>query len=404
MSNDAVISALQNALAESPDDVDVRIHLIELLLESGAAESALEHCNTVLAAEPANARALTYAAKAADASGDEQKAASFRTLAKAVSGESEDGPVAVPLGGKPQLRVVGGNEPFAEEADGDEVVTLADVAGLADVKKRLDFAFLGPIRNPELARAYGKKLRGGLMLYGPPGCGKTYIARALAGELGASFVSVGLNDVLDMWMGESEKRLHAIFENARESAPTVLFFDELDAIGRKRADLGTSATREVVNQLLAELDGASTGDSAVFVLGATNLPWDVDTALKRPGRFDRSIFVCPPDLEARQRILELNLEGRPTDKLSLSAVAKKTAEFSGADIAHICETATEMALARAMDSGTMEPISDKDLAAAMKEISPSIGRWFQSAKNYALFANNSGEFNDLAEYITAHRL
>jgi SpoVK/Ycf46/Vps4 family AAA+-type ATPase len=379
--------------------------LADLLLKAGKPGQALAHCQQALAREPANGKVLALAATAASESGDAGKAASFRKLALALGEDLDiDGPVPVPTSGKPSLTVVGGRDPLPAPEPADDKITLDDVAGLADVKKRLDLAFLGPIRNPELAKAYGKKMRGGLMLYGPPGCGKTYIARALAGELGADFVSVALNDVMDMWLGESEKRLHGLFEAARDNEPTVLFFDELDAIGRKRSDLGASAAREVVNQLLAELDGVGTGDKAVFVLGATNLPWDVDTALKRPGRFDRSIFVVPPDKPARLRMLELNFEDRPTRKLNLESIAAKTDGFSGADIAHICDTATELALARALDSGVMEPITDKDIAAAMGEIRPSIGKWFQSARNYALFANNSGEFNDLADYITANRI
>src|SRR5438477_10971954 len=122
------------------------------------------------------------------------------------------------------------------------------------VKRRLDIAFLGPMRNPDLRKAYGKSLRGGLLLYGPPGCGKTYIARATAGELGARFLSVGLSDVLDMWLGNSERNLHEIFETARRNRPCVLFFDEIDALGRKRSLMREGGARTVVNQLLADMD------------------------------------------------------------------------------------------------------------------------------------------------------
>src|SRR5205085_5447940 len=130
-------------------------------------------------------------------------------------------------------------------------MTLADVGGMAEVKRRLNMAFLAPLRNPQIMRTYGKSLRGGLMLYGPPGCGKTFIARALAGELGAKFLSVGLSDVLDMWLGESERKLREIFDTARRNAPAVLFFDEIDALGQKRSHLRGGAGRNIVNQLLA---------------------------------------------------------------------------------------------------------------------------------------------------------
>ena len=154
-------------------------------------------------------------------------------------------------------------------------------------------------------------MRGGLLLWGPPGCGKTFLARAVAGELGARFATVGLHQVLDMWLGNSEKQLHELFEMARRSSPCVLFFDELDAIGHSRMDLGRSAARNVVAQLLVELDGVERSNEGIFVIGATNQPWDVDPALRRPGRFDRTMLVLPPDAPAREAILRSNLRDRP---------------------------------------------------------------------------------------------
>ena len=320
--------------------------------------------------------------------------------------DNNEPPEKVRIGGPPDLRVVGGVDADQDiERDTDERrITLADVGGLEAVKRRIDLAFLGPLRNPAMAKAYGKKMRGGLLLYGPPGCGKTYIARALAGELRAGFMSIGLSDVMNMYYGESEQRLHALFETARQNAPTVLFMDELDALGRKRSDLKLSAGREVVNQLLQELDGMQTGDESLFVLGATNLPWDIDGALKRPGRFDRAIFVEPPDQVAREHILSMNLADRPVEKVDTGALAKKTRGYSGADLAFVCEMATEKTLERAMSSGEMQPITDKDLKLALKEVRPSIASWFETARNYAMFANASGEFNDLAEYIQENRI
>jgi len=191
-------------------------------------------------------------------------------------------------------------------------IKLADVAGMEDVKARLEVSLLGPIRNPELMRAYKISARGGLLLYGPPGCGKTFLAKAVSGELDANFYPIGISDVLQQYLGNSERAVHEIFEVARRNAPCVLFFDEVDALGMRRANMrGASGHRTVVNALLAETDPATSDNTGVYVIGATNAPWDVDPALRRPGRFDRMIFVGLPDSEARAEIVRIHLRERP---------------------------------------------------------------------------------------------
>jgi SpoVK/Ycf46/Vps4 family AAA+-type ATPase len=284
-------------------------------------------------------------------------------------------------------------------------VTLADVGGLKDVKRRLELSFLAPMRNPELRVQFGKSLRGGLLLWGPPGCGKTFIARALAGELGATFYEVGLSDVLDMYIGNSERNLRSIFEAARRNRPCLLFFDEIDALGQKRTNLrhGGTALRGVVNQMLAELDGATSDNEGIFVLAATNHPWDVDSALLRPGRFDRSVLVLPPDVEARTAILGFHLRGRPAEPFDLRPLAKATEGFSGADLALACEQATEAAMEVSMESGTVQPITKRQLTEAIQSIRPSIGEWLETARNYALYSNDSGTYDELATYLKRRR-
>lgn len=199
------------------------------------------------------------------------------------------------------------------------------MAGLDHVKRRLELSLFAQIRNPEMRKYYGRSMRDGLLLYGPPGCGKTFIARAAAGELAASFLAVGLHDVLDMDLGESERKLHELFETARRTAPCVLFIDEIDALGWKRSLQRRSAARDVVNQLLAEMDSVASANEGVFILAATNHPWDVDTALRRPGRFDRTIFVAPPDERARKAILAFHMRERTPDAVDLGAVTNRTA-------------------------------------------------------------------------------
>lgn len=284
-------------------------------------------------------------------------------------------------------------------------ITLRDVAGMEEVKRRLNLAFLAPLKNPELLKMYGKSLRGGLLLYGPPGCGKTFVAKAVAGELNARFIAVGLTDVLDMWLGQSERNLHEIFETARRSAPCVLFFDEIDALGRKRSLMRQSAEHNIVNLLLSEMDSATHHNDGVFILAATNHPWDVDSALRRPGRFDRMLLVLPPDRPAREAVLRLHLRGKPVeDDLDLEGLAGKTENFSGADLAHLCNVATELAMESSITTGTPRRIQRADLKAALKEIRPSTGAWFETAKNFAMFANEGGVYDELLAYLRARRL
>jgi SpoVK/Ycf46/Vps4 family AAA+-type ATPase len=260
------------------------------------------------------------------------------------------------------------------------------------------------MRNPEMRRLYGKSLRGGLLLYGPPGCGKTYIARAIAGELGAAFVSIALADVLDMYIGQSERNLHEIFENARRIAPCVVFIDEIDALGRKRSFMRESAGRTIVNQLLSELDSIGSDNEGLFVLAATNHPWDVDSALRRPGRLDRMLLVLPPDAPAREGIVRAGLDGRPVEDIDVPWIVSKTDGYSGADVVHLCDSAAELAMADSLASGTARPISNADFKRAMTEARPSTRSWFETARNYAQFANDGGMYDELLTYMRRQKL
>jgi SpoVK/Ycf46/Vps4 family AAA+-type ATPase len=427
----SVISALTAAVEATPDDLPLRLHLGSLLLDAGEHARALDQFVAVLTRAPDDVDALRGATAAAEALGEHTRAEGYRRLLRALR-ETEASPPAPsdrstsdprpPEGrddcpvdwdrllgprradGPPvPLRAVGSAEEISAAVETPEI-TLTDVGGMGEVKRRLNLAFLAPLRNPELMRMYGKSLRGGLMLYGPPGCGKTYIARALAGELGAKFIAVGLADVLDMWLGESEKRLQQIFDTARRTAPSVLFFDEIDALGQKRSHLTHHAGRNVVNQLLAELDSIGGNNDGVFVLAATNHPWDVDTALRRPGRFDRMMLVLPPDEPAREVILHTHLKGRPADGVDTRWVAAKTQEFSGADLAHLCEAAAEHAMEESISTGRARPITTADFRRAMKECRPSTRPWFEVARNYAMFANEGGTYDELLEYLRANKI
>jgi SpoVK/Ycf46/Vps4 family AAA+-type ATPase len=202
-----------------------------------------------------------------------------------------------------------------------------------------------------------------------------------------------------MWIGSSEKNLHAIFESARRNAPSVLFFDEIDALAADRKDLRQSAVRNVINQFLAEMDGGVSNNDGVLILGATNAPWHIDSAFKRPGRFDRTIFVPPPDDEARESIISVMARGKPVADLDPKTLAKKTRNFSGADIKAMFDNATEQALTAAMKEGRVVPITTKLLTKAAGDLKPTTLAWFESAKNYALYANQGGFYDEVLAYL-----
>lgn len=404
--DEPLIDSLAAAVRAAPDDLPLRLHLAGLLVEADRGAEAVEHVATALAKDPTSTRARELMARAMGAAPAQPPAAPSDEAPSAEpstfdwhAAESDLGETVGPM------FVDGSTEDPGPAAYDVEAagVRLADVGGLTEVKKRLEASFLAPLRNPELRALYGKSLRGGLLLYGPPGCGKTFLAKAVAGELGASFLHVSLADVLDMYIGQSERNVKELFEVARTSAPCVLFLDELDAIGGKRSLNRSSGARTTVNQLLTELDGVGSDNEGVFVLAATNHPWDVDAALRRPGRLDRTLLVLPPDRDAREAILRTHLRDRPVERIDTRRLARATEGFSGADLAHLCESASENALMDSVGSGQVRMIAMADFDQALSEIRPSIGPWVETARNVALYANASGEYDDLAKWLRKRR-
>ncbi|MEU1117856.1 MULTISPECIES: ATP-binding protein [unclassified Streptomyces] len=451
-----LIRSLRAAVDAAPHDIPLRLHLAELLLDAGAQHAAIAEAAVALQHAPGDtgARALmTRAMGAAVPAGTEGTEGTEGTKETRTPDDPTEPPAPAPapapepsapdehatgfdwraaadqVGDVIPPRFIAGagpgrhtdtgagpEAPLAADGTGDPAnasawdvdapgtLRLADVGGMREVKERLEAAFLAPMRNPELRKLYGKSLRGGLLLYGPPGCGKTFIARAIAGELGANFLSVSIDDVLDMWIGNSERNMHEIFRTARRKAPCVVFLDELDALGAKRSRTQHSGLRNTVNQLLSELDGIdSAANEGVFVLAATNVPWDVDIALRRPGRLDRTLLVLPPDAPAREAILRYHLRERPVENVDLGKLVKATDGLSGADLAHVCEAAAESALLDSARTGTVRMIGMKDLLSAVKQIVPSTEPWFAAARNVAMYANDGGMYDDLVAYLKKKR-
>ena len=391
------LAGLKAALAVSPDNGPLRLQVAELLAELGreneAAEAAAAALPHLSGDERARARQLldTLAPREPDEPDDQGNVTSLR--------DARRGGFQVLKGG----RSAPSEDALALEPE-REAVDFADVGGLDALKDTIRMKIVLPFQKPEVFAKYGKKRGGGMLLYGPPGCGKTLLARATAGEVGATFMNVAIDQVLDMWFGESEAKLAALFEEARRRAPAVLFFDEVEAIGASRQQLKQSFQRTLVNQMLSEMDGVDSSNDRILVMAATNAPWHVDSALLRPGRFDRVVFVPPPDAAARGEILRLHLRGRPVgDDLDLSALVDQTDGLSGADLEDLIERAVEGPLKEALLTGNERTLEQRDFVTALDASRASTSDWFATAKNYATFANSGGLYDELVTFIEARK-
>ncbi|MWC29293.1 ATP-binding protein [Paenibacillus sp. MMS18-CY102] len=325
-------------------------------------------------------------------------AAIIQSTAPAVSSAPNEQPVErAERTGFPFQVINGGHSAAAPTAEAAPI-SFKDVAGLTDLKKTIHMKIISPFYNQGLFSKFRKKAGGGVLLYGPPGCGKTFIAKATAGECRANFYPIHITDILDRYIGGSERNLHELFSKARAQKPSILFIDEIDAIGHDRSK-SSANFRGLVDTFLTEMEGIDSSTDQVLVIGATNMPWDVDNALKRPGRFDRLIFVAPPDEDARQNIFRLKLDGRMAGQIDFGSLAKRTEYFSGADIEHVCERAVEFVLEEIMATNVERPIQMRDLELALQTVTPSTLEWLRTAKNFVRYANQSGSYNDVEDYL-----
>jgi len=447
--NDQTLKLLEKALQVSPAEWDLRAHLVEALLESGRWQQAAEVLASaptlpdgepaqllkarvemetapshailtlegVLARNKASAPAYLLLARIYKKRGLKDEAHRKYGAATIIDPTLHDAEMEEWLGisgavSEPddaltdeEAAVISGLLSAVESpaalpppAEVQPRLTFEDIGGMQEVIERIRMNIIYPFKNPDVFKKFNKRPGGGILLYGPPGCGKTHLARATAGECGAKFISIAITDILSKWLGESERHLHEIFESARRQSPAIIFIDEIDAIGMSRSDAG-SYQAPLVNVLLTEMDGIQSSNDQLMVLAATNVPWRVDQALRRPGRFDRVLFVPPPDLAAREAILKIHLRGMPVGSVDTAKLAKQCDRFSGADLRAVVERASEKAIYQEMRTGRPTELSQPLLVEAIKETKASTVEWLETARNYATYANRAGLYDELVAYF-----
>jgi uncharacterized protein (TIGR02996 family) len=404
MSDDR-IAALRKAVAAAPDDDTLRLMLAEALADSGDEAGALAEFEVLfhrhaldgesfvqvgeLAAAQGRLDLLRGCLEAAREAGVVEGAGRLQSLVDRMLADR----------GLVRVRADGDAEGTPAAAPVAESARFDQVGGMDEVKRIIHRMIILPLSRPELYAKYGRRAGGGVLLYGPPGCGKTLLARATAGECGLPFVNVRIEDVVDPYLGMSERNLHQAFEAARAQAPCVLFLDELDALALARHKHHGADARRLVDVLLQELDAIGADNTGLLVLAATNAPWDVDEAMLRPGRFDRTIFVPPPDEPARAQILEVLLRDVPSTDADPARLAGGTALFSGADLRAVVERAVDEVIEQALRDGTEPPVDMAHLERGARAVRPTTLDWLHRAQAYVEFANQSERYADVAEYL-----
>jgi ATP-dependent 26S proteasome regulatory subunit len=402
---------IERALLVRPFDAELRLRYAHDLASADRPEDALAQFELLASQSTDTAAPHLGAAAALLALGQEEQATERYERARTLQGFTANSGLERLVTEKRRtepvrLSVIHGgvdNVIPIERAYQDKIF-FKDIAGLEDLKRTVRLQIIEPFLRPVLFAKFKKRAGGGVLLYGPPGCGKTMMARAVASECRAEFISVGISDILNMYIGESERNLAAIFTKARAHRPCVLFFDELDALAFARSKASSEHSRQVVNEFLSQLDGFDADNQQVLILAATNMPWDVDSAMKRPGRFTRQVFVAPPDEAARAHIVELKLEGVPHEQIEPRAVAAATPHFSGADIEGVVELAKEYVLEEHITRGVDRAVQQHDLLRAAKSAKASTLDWLRTARNLVKYAGADDAYSDVDAYLKTHKL
>lgn len=442
-----LLVSLLAAAEAAPTDVTLRLHVVELLREHGEIVEAIRHCAAALSVEPTAepAQALmrdlltgsgqagggqdgqsgqsgggqARAGESGHSGAAEAQGSQARTIAEAATGPGALQPTAshasttsspsiapaaaaaygvpAPAGNAAQQ---GQGEREASngvgwDGDRDDLgaervnVTLADIGGMDIAKERLEAAVLAPMRNPELRRLYRQSRTGGVLLYGPPGCGKTFLARATAGELDVRFLSVTFDG---MTPEEQVDEIATVFQAARDQAPVVLCLVGIEFLGGPRSRERRGASLRAVNALAAELDKGPEGNLGITVMGTTNAPWEVDPALRRPGRLEQALLVLPPDRTTREVVLHQQLGDHPD--VDIPKVARRARGYSGRDLAAAIRTA------ESRSNGT---VTTQDVLDALNEQPPSAQEWLETASRETAVLGDHTSYVGLREYLAARR-
>jgi transitional endoplasmic reticulum ATPase len=425
------------ALDIDPDQTDAHLGIAKVLFMEGNTSGAAVRAERVLFLEPDNASAHLLLSRVHLSEGDRAKAVEHFDRAAQIDGTMSDpalerelgrsardarktAPAPTPEPASPEPAPPPGNEgdeffddfddppydwrPETFYAPGDperNAVTFADVGGMEELKEEIRLKITYPLQFPDLYKAYGRKTGGGILIYGPPGCGKTLILRAVAGEVPCNYLAVGLHEIFDPYFGSTERNLHQIFETARANAPCVLVFDDLDSLAQDRRQIRESQMRNLVNQFLHEMDGIRADNQRILVIGATNQPWTLDPAFRRPGRFDQAIFVPPPDAPARAQIIELLAKDKPIADFDAAALIEATNGFSGADLKWVFDRAAELALSAAIHTGQPVPITLELLLAVTATHKPTTAEWFEGVRTHAQQAAPDAFFNEVRKFLAA---
>jgi SpoVK/Ycf46/Vps4 family AAA+-type ATPase len=437
MPNQELIAGLEEAVATAPGNVALRLHLVEHLIAGGRAAEALAHCEAILRAQPDNARAAEMAWRSSEVAGDVRSGA-FGRLARALRGAEAPAPAAVaapeppvaapappapvaapaPQALEPEPEV---EAPVAEVADEVEeapapepvreftidpqaierpTISLRNIIGVNDVKQRIQAVVLDPLRTRGGASSPTASRQGGYLMFGPPGCGKGFFARVVAGEIGAAYLPIKLSTALE-WPGDPRQNIQRIFDAARDAAPCVVFLDDVDKAGRNPEAPDDTVDRGIVNRLVTELDTAA-ANSGVYVFAGAVAPWDVDMALRAEGRLDRTLLVLPPDDAAREAILRFHLKSTKLAGLDVGWIVQRTQHFSGDDLLLLCETAATLAAGDAL--GDEPAIGPGHVTRALREVRPTAPAWFSAVMDRALTSNHGGIYDEALEYIDEHQL